>query len=291
MDEEIEKVINQKINIFNKISSINPPSPYIIGCIEQNKGKIMKDNILLKNRNYFIFEYAPKGDLWRIIYLTKGFGERYSKLIFKKILLGVQKLHNNKIYHLDLKIENIILDENYNPKICDFGLATDNQDFLTENVGTKNYKPPQMYEEEIKYKGEKADIFSLGCILFALVATGPWFIEADKNNELYKFIVSNNIDAFFRKLNSNIKDIQSLSEDFKQLYIKMIAYKEEDRPNNIQEILDDKWFNEINNLNDEKQKELENEIKTEFMKKEEQMKEILEIDPDTFEKLIDDLEE
>ena len=270
-DDENEKRINNAIDIFNRISHINPPYPYIIRCIFQKKGKITKNGKLIKNRNYFIFEYAQKGDLWKLIKLTEGFGERCSKILFKKILLGVQKLHELGIYHLDLKIDNIVLDENNNPKICDFGLATIQQGILDYSVGTKEYKPPQMYEDNIQFTGERADIFSLGCVLFALVAKGPWFEKAEKNDSLYKYIYNNQSETYFEKLSITIPEVKNFSEDFKNLYTKMIAYNEEERPG-INEILADVWFNEINNLTDEQK---DNEVRTKVEEKENKIKTIL----------------
>ena len=68
--------------IFNKISLIS--SQYIIRCIREGKGAIKKHDQILKIRNYFIYEYASKGDLLKIITISGAFGERCSKLIFKK---------------------------------------------------------------------------------------------------------------------------------------------------------------------------------------------------------------
>ena len=132
-----DKHLEETKRIFNKIKQIN--CPYIIRCIKEGNGKITKDNEVLEKRQYFILEYAPKGDLWKIIYATQGFGERCSKLIFKKILLGVQALHQSGIYHQDLKIDNIVLDNNFNPKIFDYGFATDQQGKLKNSNGTKEY--------------------------------------------------------------------------------------------------------------------------------------------------------
>ena len=244
LDEEKEKAINHAIDIFTKISLMNPYSPYIIRCFFQKKGKITKNNQLIKNRNYFIFEYAPKGDLWKIINLGGTFEEKYAKIIFQKILYGVQALHNSGIYHLDLKLENIVLDNNYNPKICDFGLATTNTGILTYKVGTEKYQPPQMNENPIKYTGEKADIFSLGCLLFGLVANQPSFDRAEKYDEKYKYIINNKQKIFLKKLGAKNKKVNSLKPEFINLYIKMISYEEKDRPT-IEEILKDEWFNEI----------------------------------------------
>ena len=58
----------------------------------------------------------------------------------------------------------------------------------------------------------------------------------------------------------------------------MIAYKEEDRPN-IQQILEDTWFDEIKNLNEIQQQNLENEVKNKFIEKENDVNTILEYNP------------
>ena len=273
-DESIKEKIKHTIQIFEKVRSMSPPHPNVIRCYTQNKGKIVRDGKLLKNRNYFIFEYAPKGDLWKITQLAGGFGERCAKPIFQKILLGVQALHNSGIYHLDLKVDNIILDNDYNPKICDFGFATLKNGILTDEVGTRNYKPPQMFENPIKYTGEKADIFSLGCILFALVAKGPWFYEAKANDDCYKYIYRNKIEDYFNMLSAKTHKVNTLTKEFKDLYIKMIAYKEKDRPS-IKDILNDVWFNEIRNLNDEAKLALDNEIRAQFLEKEKRISQLI----------------
>ena len=266
---------------------MNPPHPNVIRCITQSKGGIVRDGNLLKNRNYFIFEYAPKGDLWKITQLAGGFSERCAKPLFQKILLGVQALHNSGVYHLDLKVDNIVLDNDYNPKITDFGHASLQNGILTDNVGTKNCKPPQMFESPIRYTGEKADIFSLGCVLFALVAKGPWFKKAKKNDKYYRYIYTNQIEdrqKYFNVLSVGNDRVNSLSKEFKDLYIKMIAKNEEDRPPSIEDILNDVWFNEIRNLNDNEKNALNNEVLAEFSAKEQIIEDILNNNPHILDK-------
>lgn len=280
-DDEINSRILNVQKIFSKVSEIDPPHPNIIQCIRESKGKIIKDGKTQKNRNYLIFEYAPRGDLWKITQMAGGLGERCAKPIFQKILLGVQALHNIGVYHLDLKVDNIVLGANYIPKICDFGLASLERGFLDYSVGTRNYKPPQMFERHIRYTGEKADIFSLGCVLFALVVKGPWFNEAKRDDYYYKYIYRNqdaDIQKYFEALSAKNNAISSLSKEFKDLYVQMIAYDEAHRPS-IEQILNHAWFNEIRNLNDEAKKALDNEVRTLFSEKEKRIDDILEFDP------------
>ena len=273
-DEKNEKnnKLNKKFDIFNTIRSINPPNPYIIGCILAGNGTITKDKEIIKTRNYFIVEFAPKGDLYKYVKYAQGFKENHTKVIFQKILMGVQALHESGIYHLDLKLENIVLDNDFNPKICDFGLATNEKGKLIDNIGTKGYKAPQIVELS-GYSGEKADIFSLGCILFNLITGTIAFENAESNNAVYKYIITKKIDKFFEKIDNILNRTESLSPAFKELYPRMIAYEEKDRPKNIKEILEDKWFNDLKDV--KKKKELEDEVKKIFLEKEKKVNEIL----------------
>ena len=97
------------------------------------------------SRKCLILEYAPRYDLWDYLNFTKmGFGERYSKVIFFKICKGIQAIHKSNICHRDIKPDNILFDENFNPKIADFGFATENSSHLRENVATFQYKAPEI---------------------------------------------------------------------------------------------------------------------------------------------------
>ena len=81
-------------------------------------------NIIINNRLYLISNYLSNGNLLRYVEKTgEGFNEKYTKIIFYKILEGVQFIHNSDICHLDIKLENILLDDHYNPIITDFGLS------------------------------------------------------------------------------------------------------------------------------------------------------------------------
>ena len=77
-------------------------------------------------------------------------------------------MHNAHIYHRDLKPENILFDVNYNPKICDFSLSSVNANNLNDYVGSIGYVAPEILQS-VPYDGFKADIFSLGQLLFKIV--------------------------------------------------------------------------------------------------------------------------
>ena len=66
---------------------------------------------------------------------------------------AVQAIHGAGICHRDLKLENILLDQNYNPVICDFALATNNNvNALNDFAGTQNCSSPQIMNHQV-YNG------------------------------------------------------------------------------------------------------------------------------------------
>ena len=256
LEDEMET--KRKIEIFKKINSIS--CPYLIFFKEGEIGDITKNDKIICKRTYYIFEYCQYGDLFLFVNKADGFGERITKLIFKKIVLGVKALHEKGIYHRDLKLNNIVIDNLFNPKICDLDLCQEQIGKLKDRCGTINYNPPQKIEGK-EYSGDKADIFSLGCLLYFLMVHKKSFHIAEKEDSLYNLVIENQKESFFKKLG-----IESFNNDFKDLYYSMIAYNEEDRPT-LDEILKSKWLDEINNLNDEMIQKLENEAKEEIIKK------------------------
>ena len=254
-----DKRIELKIKIIKDFSSSK--NKFIINMINSGKGPFIRKGIDKGEKEYIVYEYAPKGTLYDyFIFPNEGsLEEQYSKILFKNILKGVQAMHIKKICHRDIKIENILLDEKYNPKICDFGFVIPVHEGrkLKGRCGTRGYCAPEILKDKKEYTGYdgiKADIFSLGISLLRIV-TG----KLDKNLE--KIIETNKFDEFNKKLKFQIKDT---SPEFQSLIIKMIDFNPDNRQN-IDDILTDPWFNGIND-NDLKQQE---DFIKEFNKREE----------------------
>ena len=134
-------------------------NPNIIHLEGYSTGKISIQGTITNNANYLILEYCPKGDLFEYVQIER-FTERQAKYIFKKILLGVQALHESNIYHRNLKLETVLLDQNFNPKISNFVFAIqyekNNQtNMLNEFVGTPYYVSPNIFSNK-PYDGKKS---------------------------------------------------------------------------------------------------------------------------------------
>jgi len=115
-------------------------------------------------------------------------------------------MHNNKqVVHRDLKPENILIDTQLNIKIADFGFSTNkNIETLTSAAGSRTYIAPEIKAllKQINGKvtpcdGKKADLFSIGVILFLLVKGIFPFLNADEEDFYYSSILSGDADAYF----------------------------------------------------------------------------------------------
>ena len=196
--------------------------------------------------------------------------EIHAKLLFKKIAEIVQNLHNNGVYHRDIKTENILLDEKFNLFISDFGFST-TEKVSSKKVGTYCYAAPEIFISACNC--QKVDIFALGVTLFNLVTSTYGFDEAQSSDTFYKLIAIRKYPEYWEKTSSIIKN--TISEEFKNLYLKMVAYRVSERPS-IKEILEDEWMKEINEKNEKEIKELESEIYKEFCDREEIIKNLTE---------------
>lgn len=126
-----------------------------------------------KTKIYFVMEYAKGGELFNKV--SKGkLKEDVARKYFQQLINAVDFCHSRGVYHRDLKPENLLLDENENLKISDFGLSalaeSKHQDGLLHTTcGTPAYVAPEVINRN-GYDGAKADTWSCGVILYVLLA-------------------------------------------------------------------------------------------------------------------------
>jgi 5'-AMP-activated protein kinase catalytic alpha subunit len=225
-------------------------------------------------RLYFVMDYAEKGDLYQYIHQSDGFGEDLGRYIFKKILEGIHFCHHCNISHLDIKPANILLDDKFNPIINDFGLSTGiklkgetEPQKLYGQIGTREMKCPQMFEKDKAYYGVDADIFALGVLLFRIVVGDFPFVAS--NDVSYNDIKNKKYDDFWiRFINA------SLSKEFKDLFVLMVAYEPKERPK-IKYILGkEPWMKKLIKEKPEEYEKLEKEYIAFMTNLEEKIKEV-----------------
>ena len=265
-------------NILEILNNLN--SKYFPHLYEyKERGRIRYHNDRIAYKDYIVTDYFCKGNLLIYIEQTgKGLEEKYAKVIFSEILKGVKKFHTEKICHLDLHMRNILLNENFKPRIIDFGIShkLKSIDEKFDSIGA-GFQCPEMNEKN-NYNGIDADIFSLGSILFSLVTSKYGFhFRRFKNDDrdIYNLIKDNKLEQYWDKIINSLENKNiptNFSKEFKDLFISMVAYDPKKRPR-IDEILNSPWFKEINNLSQDEYEKLENEMSNYFLKLEEKIEE------------------
>lgn len=139
---------------------------------------------------FLVLEYAHGGELFDYIVTRERCKEEEARAFFRQIVSAVSNCHENGIAHRDLKPENLLLDKHSNIKLIDFGLIAKptnlTTDLLKTCCGSAAYAAPELIRGE-KYIGTKADMWSLGILLYALLCG---FLPFDDENtqRLYKLI-------------------------------------------------------------------------------------------------------
>ncbi|KAL3365142.1 hypothetical protein AABB24_010347 [Solanum stoloniferum] len=126
-----------------------------------------------KTKIYFIMEYCKGGELFNKV-LKGRLKEDAARKYFQQLINAVDFCHSRGVYHRDLKPENLLLDDDENLKISDFGLSalveSKHQDGLLHTTcGTPAYVAPEVINRR-GYDGTKADIWSCGVVLYVLLA-------------------------------------------------------------------------------------------------------------------------
>ena len=233
----------KEVEIMKKLSLNNTPG--IIRLITYGEEPIIRDGIPDENIvQYIIMDYMPNKDLFYYIKKQRGLTEREAYTIFRKIVEAINHCHKQRICHRDLKLENILLDAQNEPVLCDFGYSgliagEDGTGKLAEFVGTVSYAPPEIWRHK-PYDGIKCDIFSLGVILFALCFKSFAFENSKPTDNLYKLIIKKKYDKYWDEVGKRIgrEKIESISPELKKLILKMISYAPNERPS-IEDILND----------------------------------------------------
>lgn len=143
---------------------------------------------------WFVTEFCPGGSLSRLH--LPGISVERKLALFQGICNGVAHAHENGIVHRDLKPDNIFLRDDDTPVIGDFGLChfTDEGDrftFTDEAVGSRWYMAPELEDGRLEDVTPRADVYSLGKILYWLI-TGRIFAREKHRDNVFFFASKQN---------------------------------------------------------------------------------------------------
>ena len=268
-DEDIFYQVEIRIGPFKLLNQIGKGkfSSVFLGIHEEteqkvaikqiNKSELNTDNLLIKEINilkilfhpyltqmycviekseniFIITEYCSKGDIISYLIENDTFDESSACKIFQQIISSLEYLHKNNICHRDIKPENILLTENLDAKLSDFGLSKyfKKNELLNTSCGSPIYAAPEMLQGK-SYDGTKIDIWSLGISLYMMIS-GELPFSVDDENDI-KTLIDNVIKGYY-------KELEYMSPECKDLIRRMLETNPEKRIT-LEEIKRHKWIN------------------------------------------------
>jgi serine kinase len=176
----------------------------------------VEDLFRTKTKVYIIMDYMPNGNVGSVIRKSGPLCEWKTKAWFCPIAKAVQYLHKHKIAHRDLKLDNILLDAHFNPKLTDFGfsrfVATDPKSKKGEKsdtfCGTPSYNAPEIISHT-PYDPYIIDVWCLGICLFVMLNEDYPFDRANKE-KMYENQMKRNFkfrSAVESKVSADVKDL------------------------------------------------------------------------------------
>ncbi|KAL9650469.1 hypothetical protein ABK040_004692 [Willaertia magna] len=196
----------------------------------------LREVLQSSKRIYIVLELITGGELFDRIVEAKRFDENTARKYFQQLISGIEYCHSQGIAHRDLKPENLLLDENDVLKISDFGLSalsgsdgSGKTKMLMTTCGTPNYVAPEVLKEQ-GYDGKKADVWSVGVILYVMLAG-------------YLPFEDQTMKGLFSKIEAGKFSYPShFTADQKDLISKMLVVDPNKRIS-IDQIINHKWFN------------------------------------------------
>ncbi|XP_067440689.1 maternal embryonic leucine zipper kinase [Thunnus thynnus] len=145
---------------------------------------------------FMILEYCPGGELFDYIIAKDRLSEEETRVFFRQIVSALAYVHSQGYAHRDLKPENLLIDEDHNLKLIDFGLCAKPKGGLSYELmtccGSPAYAAPELIQGKA-YIGSEADVWSMGVLLFALLC-GYLPFDDDNCMVLYRKITRGKYD-------------------------------------------------------------------------------------------------
>eukprot|EP01125_Pyxidicula_operculata_P006900 TRINITY_DN2365_c0_g4_i2.p1 TRINITY_DN2365_c0_g4~~TRINITY_DN2365_c0_g4_i2.p1 ORF type:complete len:256 (+),score=28.26 TRINITY_DN2365_c0_g4_i2:10-777(+) len=151
---------------------------------------------VLAEKNEFEFESVylvmelMQADLHQVLQQSTDLTTNTIMLIIYQILRALKAIHSANVIHRDLKPQNVLLDEDLNVKLCDFGTGRAHENTLRmtflKEVATPYYRAPEGILHKESYS-KSVDIWAVGCIMAEMFIGSPFF-PGKNNSEILKLV-------------------------------------------------------------------------------------------------------
>ncbi len=175
-DSQRKTCVNREIRVMKKLTHANIVQLYETIDTTKQLFLVME---LVKGRSLYSYIRSRQ---------SRKLEEPECMRIFRQVVAGIEYCHKNNVVHRDIKMENLLLDEQQHVKIIDFGFSifAASTQRLKIFCGTPSYMAPEIVNKK-EYCGPPADMWSLGILLFAMLC-GTFPFRGSNEHELFRCI-------------------------------------------------------------------------------------------------------
>jgi len=212
--------------------------PNIINIVHVEPHQSIVQNGRQKHISYLLFEMSSMGTFRDLMLKKKIFkDEMLVRTYFHHLIEGITCLHYHGIAHMSLKLDNLILGDDFQLKITGFDFIIKQPDFQIPKNNNEEISPHPRNTEPYSH-----DIFAAGVILFILVIGHHPFIELnDQPNFKLEDQLKYDPDGFWKTHQALNKKVEFLSKDLKDLFIQMMD-SDIRKQATLEEIKNNKWY-------------------------------------------------
>jgi serine/threonine protein kinase len=235
-----KKAIENEIKYLEKLNEYDVSSRLYHFTYEGKKWDTLTKRY--EKKVYLVLELMENGEFFDLRFIKRSFPVKIARFFFKQLVDCLMIFYKLNIGHRDLKMENIVVDREFNLKIIDFGFSTDIFDKSGEKilhrdfVGTEKYRAPELNENK-PYHADKADVFTLGVILFSMLKGKSPFSKSVQSDKFYKYIYRDDSKTYW-----NIVNDDNITSDAIEIIDQMLCYNFYKRIE-IEDLLKSKFYN------------------------------------------------